>query len=340
MDNLRRAILLFSICLCLVLAVVGFSMAVNYKDERNSKIVTLTPQKVTENPDDDPTVPGEPVDCGRGIFFLITGEGDTPNLTFLAFLGGTGESRFNLVFIPHDTAFAHKDENGETITGTFADFSDRNIDVALDVVGEMFGMMVSDYIITDFSGIGDLADCFTKINDGIDFRLPCDIPYMKGNTLNKINKNTRYLYGSEVERLFAFSKPADGNYSRELVKYYDGDDICRVRMCAAFAKTFAMTRLVKGQDQHYAEHYATLLKEYCKGVLTNVKPEKIDTIVEKMKLVEKENVYSYIILTEKTELTNGIGKSFMNKLIKVNYTYDNFEFETLDESATKEVFIA
>ena len=120
----------------------------------------------------------------------------------------------------------------------------------------------------DFDDYSSIIKRFSSRNDGgVLFDMPVSIK--SGRLGVDISSGRTYFDGNFAVQLAKFKETDDGVYGGELLEYYDGSEICRVKMVSAFIKCLFEQKFIKPAESYYVENFSDLVNSVKKDIDTN-----------------------------------------------------------------------
>ena len=293
MDNLRRAILLFSAVVLVAVAVLGFVLALDYYNSSESDVIDADCSGEKYSGEEDGASEDESISFVDNLL-LIVGDEAQKSAEIISIMNfNSEENKINMFFIPCDTKYT-LEEQGIVHGGILENYYKiAGGEKFANLVSAMFDISVERYAYMDFDDYSSLIKRFSSRNDGgVLFDMPVSIK--SGRLGVNISSGRTYFDGNLAVQLAKFKETDDGVYGGELLEYYDGSEICRVKMISAFIKCLFEQKFIKPAESYYVENFADLVNSVKKDIDTNVSDNDIETMGKCLASFEKGAAEFYI----------------------------------------------
>lgn len=336
MDNLRRAILLFSTVVFLAAAGMGYLLALDYYNASETTVQNLAYTGEKYTPQEDSGNPAEKAGFTDNILFVV-GDGSRNSAELITVVNIDSETgKLSLLYIPCDMKYSIDGSGQTAANGILHDYyAARGGEQTALLLSGIFGIHVSKYIYFDFSEYATLVNHFTSRDQGVEFEFPVSVSGTdpEGNRY-VLGAGTRYFDGAMAKLLAMFYRTDDGVYGEALLPYYDGSQICRIRMMAAFNEAFLNQKMLEPEESYYSENIFSLLDSVRSSCVTNLSSSDLTRICKALPSFKKGSVASYVALCEPS--ATGIDAFVYTD--RVRDAKD--ENQVLSESGTLQLFAA
>lgn len=146
--------------------------------------------------------------------------------------------QFNIISIPRDTKVILANEKAVKINSIYANKGGEAL--IMKVLNDMLDIEIDYYAYFNLSTFRKIVDLL----DGVWIDIPCDLDYDDPlqNLHIHFKKGRQLLNGKKSEEYLRFRHPNDGNYTEELLKYYDGSDLKRIEAQQEFLRQLVLQK--------------------------------------------------------------------------------------------------
>ncbi len=300
MDNLRRFVVVFTLFFFLAASVCGYILALSYDGTTDGKkeVLTVGADKY------DPYGGGSAKNIFCNNILFIVGERNRPETELLLVMNyDSSAAAMTFLYIPKDIAY-NTDQSVTTMGRTFAEASRRSQEPA----GAATALLISSYLnigIPYYINLDDTAfKQFINYFGAVQFDIPADLAYRDSYYRISLPKGTQNLDGTGALQLIQFYKTADGIYSSEMLKYYDGTDQKRIAAAQNYLEAFLNQKLTKeNSNRYYAENFKSLIQGFLDNARCdhNLPDEMLDIIAESIAELSGNQIQYYMFTEEKTQ---------------------------------------
>lgn len=166
-------------------------------------------------------------------FLLFVGDKDETNTDFIALVNYNPEKKeFSVLSIPRDTRVPGVAITFPKVNSLY--FRNNGKELAVESISTMLKANVKYYVYINLSTFRKIIDLL----DGVDITVPVDLDYDDPvqDLHIHITKGFHHMDGKMAEEYLRFRKPNNNRYTEELLKYYDGSDLCRIKAQQKFMK--------------------------------------------------------------------------------------------------------
>ncbi len=324
MDNLRRIILTFTALVLAALTVTGIALAFQSTSEKRTNEISIKPESEKYDGKGDSENEPDPVQNKEPARTLLVIKGEfSENLYFIADVDRDAGA-LSLTFLPAETKISIK-VNGEPEYLALPELQAKGMEFLTDAVAGKFGIRLSRYLVTDRVGLGTFINYFCSRDNGVLFSLPVGFTVISDGLILSYVKGKDFFDGFKGSTLVNFSATYNGVFNRELLKYYDGSDMCHVKMAASFMNDFVSQKLVGDIDEYYKDNYSTFIKMFIEQhAQTNITANDAETVAAELLSVKEGAVKTYVL-----DENNG-------SLFGISMGEEDFIIENYDEGSKKE----
>jgi anionic cell wall polymer biosynthesis LytR-Cps2A-Psr (LCP) family protein len=269
MDNLRRAILLFSAVVLVAVAILGFVLALDYYNASESDVMDVECDGEKYSGEDAGNTEDESISFVDNVL-LIVGDEAQKSAEIISIMNfNSEENKINMFFVPCDTKYT-LEEQGIVQGGILKNYYKiAGGEKFTNLISAMFDISVEKYAYMDFDDYSSLVKRFSSRNDGgVLFDMPVSIESDRLGV--NISSGRTYFDGNLAMQLAKFTETDDGVYGGELLEYYDGSEMCRVKMVSAFIKCLVEQKFINPAESYYVENFSDLVNSVKKEIDTNV----------------------------------------------------------------------
>lgn len=273
--NFRVGLSIFSIIIVCALTISGMVLAVNF----NHASADITPATDPYQPDATPGVSEN--ENPINILIVCEEENVANDIYILNYTPETGVANF--LTIPGNT---------KTIYGTkLSTISGQKGMISLiDYMKVNFGFNIRYYVKFDYTALKYIVDAM----DGVTYNLPVDF---YSETTN-LKAGTQIYSGDMAVALFRFTDPANGLYTQELSKYYDGTPYARTLLHTDFITAF----LTQKGNATYIPRVTDVLAQCGTRIETNITAAEWTELIAKADTISTKKITQYILSgTEETD---------------------------------------
>lgn len=302
MDNLRRAILVFSAAVFVAAAVIGYLLALDYYNASDTAVQDLEYSGTKYTPSDDGENSKQPENAGftDNILFIV-GDGRTNSSELITIVNFDSEAKkITLLYVPCDMKYSLSGSGQSITNGVLRDFyASRGGDQTALLLSGLFGVNITKYIYMDFSEYATFINHFTSRDRGVEFDLPVALSGKEpGGAAYTLQAGKQYFDGTMAKHLAMFYKAEEDVYSAALLKYYDGSQTCRINMMAAFNNAFLNQKMIAPSESYYSENYYSLMDSVRSSCVTNLSASDLTAICAALPSFEKGCVSSYAAICD------------------------------------------
>jgi LCP family protein required for cell wall assembly len=166
-------------------------------------------------------------------FLLFVGDYDQTNTDFIALVNYNPEkSEFSVLSIPRDTRVPGVAISFPKVNSLYA--RPNGQELAVKSIANMLKVNVKYFVYINLSTFRQVIDLL----GGVDIDVPVDLKYDDPTQNLHINipKGRHHMDGKMAEEYLRFRKPNNNEYTSELLKYYDGSDLSRIKVQQNFVK--------------------------------------------------------------------------------------------------------
>lgn len=294
MDNLRRIILVFSVSVFFALAICGIVLSFRNLDKPKETIIELSPTgKIYDGEETEETDPAIEEDITiPSALIVIMGEGDVKNLYFIAKIKNDNE--LSLMFLPQNSKISYKTDSGASLL-SIDELKGKGMNVLCDALSGRFNISLSDYIVTDLNGFGNIVNYFSAGTQGVSFNYPVRHSFTLSGFKYDYSEASDYYDGAQARGIIAFTKTEDDSYKYPLSLFYDGNEIQRVKMASCFIKAFISQKLLDKASENTKNNYNYYINTFIQNnAETNLNEEQINKLSEVLLLCKSESVISLV----------------------------------------------
>lgn len=281
--------------LILAAAVCGVRLVLSYNDYNKNLVDNLE----VSVPTYDPSQEQVNTSFRNNILFICYDE-DQPEtqMMFVANVDSLSKS-LNFLFLPGDMKF---NIASGSIVGTFDSmysvFSSSKGSSCASAVSSFFDVDVNYYFCIGKKDLAKLLGAFCSEDNGVLFDVPIDIAYRDYERNVNINfkKGTQYLSGEEMIEFLSFYKTSDGNYSKEMLDYYDGTDSKRLIFAARVIDAFLTQKFFEPSTDFYLRKFTELALPYISKSDTNLNENILNTIAQILSVTNGRKIGYYLPL--------------------------------------------
>ncbi|MBQ8164936.1 MAG: LCP family protein [Clostridia bacterium] len=332
MDNLRRAILLFTVFMFLSITVIGFVLSLDYY--KTASAMEAVPawnyngeQISVENKNETEFVK-------ENILVIIGDEGVENSEIMFVSQYDAELNTMSFIYIPKDMKYylnvdtlkkimSENSDDGESAVksynktynlGTMSQLYSRfEGEVTSDIVSYMLNIPIDSYVFFSFNDCCNLFNGFIGADKGLLFNFPVYASNVEMGI--SINSGEQFFDGKSAVELMRFYKTSDNEYSSYMMQYYDGTDIKRIEMVKQFTKTFLESQLLGDSvNSYYIDNFYDLAYErVIKSCKTNIRSSFVQSVQSTIRNIKPESV-SFYILGYKTADNNAFLYEYTNSL--------------------------
>ncbi len=315
MDNLRRFVIVITVFMFFTISVCGFLLSLGYSGISKGKEI---PVKIDgadkydwESPDNYLT------DFSGNILFLI-GEKSRPELDAMFILNyNSTKSQMTFLFIPKDLKYSIS-KTTDTIGGYYSLFGGE--ETAL-LVSSLLDIGISHYVNLNDNSFARMINMF----EGVSFNLPVDIEYNDENYKIDLKKGEKIFDGSMALQLNQFYKTNDNSYSSNLLSFYNGNDVNRIKMVKNFSQAFVNQKINDKYKDKYFDYFNLLLKD-CD---TNINEQTLQSITYKLDKIDTKSV-EYYMITGKEVINDKYSIEYKDLFLNLNSNLNVNSFQILE----------
>jgi LCP family protein required for cell wall assembly len=205
--------------------------------------------------------------------------------------------QINILSIPRDTRVKIR---GLGYTKINAAYPKGGADLAMETVSNFLGTCIQYCVYVDTSAFRKIIDRL----DGVDYYVPIDMYYYDPIQKLKINlkKGQQHLDGSKAEQFMRFRQPSGKNYTKEMLKYYDGSDIKRIAAQQNFIKEFIRQKT----SIKYITKINNILDIVFDSVETNLTMSDALKLSQNINKLDTEQIKMFTVPGNSDAIINGI----------------------------------
>lgn len=301
MDNLRRAILLFTVIVFTAAAVTGFMAALDYYDASKSVIKDIEFSGEKYVPPEGETSDDNKEELLKYNILFIIGDKNVKSSEIISVMNYDEESKkISTLYIPCDTKYSLNSGNGGVANGALRDcYSLYGGEQTTLILSGMMDINISKYVYMDYENFASFVNHFTSRDSGVEFELPVAINYTDNNG-NKVSLRAgkQFFDGNAAKQLAMFCTTDDGIYDAELLKYYDGTQTGRIRIMSIFTESFIEQKIIDPQETYYSENFYSLLYSVKSGCETNITDSELLSLSQGIAEFKKGCTDFYRIICE------------------------------------------
>ena len=266
--NIRVGLTIFSVIIVCALAISGMVLAGNF----NHANAEVTPAEDPYRPESTPSISENenPVN----ILIVCEEAQIADDIYILNYTPETGVA--NMITIPGNT---------KTIYGTKLNTisGQKGMISLIDYIKIHFGFNIRYYFKLDYTALKHIVDAV----DGVSYNLPTNF---YSETTN-LTAGTQVYSGDMAVALFRFRDPANGLYTQELAKYYDGTPYARTLLHTDFITTL----LTQKGNVTYIPRMTQILTKCGTRIETNVTAEEWIELIAKADTISTKKITQYIL---------------------------------------------
>ncbi|MBQ3848294.1 MAG: LCP family protein [Clostridia bacterium] len=295
MDNLRRFVVIFTILITMTLAATGFVLALSY----NSVSDGLTEEiKVNDEPIriEDKTDVKETL-CDN-IFFVV-GDLDEPEPVLMFVMNiNTANNSMSFLLIPKDIEYSIRSDESESggKVGKIASIChDESVEKCCEIVSSILDISIPYYIHMNSETFVKFINVFS-FKDGFYYDVPVDFTYTYDGYRITFNKGNRKMSGVDFLNFMRFYKTDDNSYRTDLLEYYDGTDVARLKVFKTLLSEFINSQFIMQQEDYYSKNFDSLFRgNVLSDCNTNINADNIPLVQDYLSLLTKNTIYYYLI---------------------------------------------
>ena len=294
MDNLRRAILVFTIVLFAATSIFGYSLALDYYD-KNSNFIKAFNYDETKNT----IYTGEEVSDTESLrenILVIVGDKGASETELMFVVNYDAENmKMSFLYIPKDMKYSYVSDDGSgKVTAVGRLYKELGIQNTTAKISALLDIPVEKYIFMDFEDCKEIVNRFTHPSEGVEFNFPVSVECSDLNI--KISAGTQYFDGDKAVSLMRYYYSSNDEYSAEMLSYYDGTDIKRIEMVKSFTNAFMCSQFSdENANVRQPEEFISHIKEIIADSDHNIDDLIMSGVADTIYDIPSSSLYYYML---------------------------------------------
>lgn len=221
-------------------------------------------------------------------FLVLIGDKEEANTdTMLLVNFNPSNCNLNILSIPRDTKV---NAPGLKIPKANSLYSKKNGDkLVVETMEKMLDVNIGYYVYLNISTFRNIIDLL----GGVEINVPIDMNYWDPTQNFRINlkKGLQRLDGEKAEQFLRYRQPNEGGFTEEILKYYDGSDIKRIK-----AQQYFMKELIRQKmNIIYLPKVNEIIDTVYSNIETNITMAEITKLLKSVSDFRMENVKMFTL---------------------------------------------